>query len=169
MAKDLGKLVHMIHVFRGHRVMIDVELAELYEVTTGQLNQAVSRNITKFPGDFMFTLTKGEKEELITNCDKPQRLRFYPALPKAFTEQGVAMLSGVLRSSRAIEVNIAIMRAFVRLRNNMFSQRELTKKILDLETRMDGQDENTRQIFEALRQLMAVEEKPKSRIGFVRE
>ena len=98
-----------IFIIRGHKVLIDADLALLYKVPTKALNQAVSRNESRFPADFMFRLTKEEKLELVTNCDRLQRLKHSSAMPRAFTEQGVAMLSSVLNSERAIQVDIQIM------------------------------------------------------------
>jgi hypothetical protein len=109
-------IVTKIVKVRGEKVLLDRDLAELYGVTTKVLNQAVKRNARRFPSDFMFRLTREERDELVTNCDRFQPLKHSTATPHAFTEQGVAMLSSVLNSERAIEVNILIMRAFVRLR-----------------------------------------------------
>ena len=106
-----------IYLIRNIKVMLDRDLADLYGVTTKALNQAVTRNEQRFPSDFMFRLTKEEKQELVTNCDRLDRLKHSSALPHVFTEQGVAMLSSVLRSERAIHVNIQIMRVFTRLRD----------------------------------------------------
>lgn len=114
---DLQIIQNKIFEVRGYRVMLDLHLAELYQVETRALKQAVKRNIDRFPSDFMFELSKDEWLGLITNCDKfPDNIRHTPTPPMAFTEQGVAMLSSVLRSKVAIEVNISIMRAFVLMR-----------------------------------------------------
>ena len=112
-AKTIEEAIFLI---RGQKVMLDADLAILYGVQTKALNQAVKRNARRFPLDFMFRLTRVGKNELVTNCDRLQRLRHSSGLPRAFTEQGVAMLSSVLKSERAIDVNVEIMRAFVRLR-----------------------------------------------------
>lgn len=138
---------------RGHKVMLDRDLAELYEVATSNLNKAVKRNRERFPGDFMFQLTKEEAEALRfqTGMSKSgQGGRRY--LPYVFTEQGVAMLSAVLRSRRAVHVNIAIMRAFVRLREMLASHKDLARKLDELEQKYD---EQFQAVFEAIRQLMA--------------
>jgi hypothetical protein len=116
-----------ILLIRGHKVMVDADLATLYGVATKVLNQAVTRNERRFPPDFMFRMTESEKDELVTNCDRLQRLKHSTTLPRVFTEQGVAMLSSVLNSDRAVQVNIEIMRAFVRLRQKdrgLFSRRK---------------------------------------------
>ena len=164
---ELQLIQNKIFEIRGQRVMLDYNLAELYEVETRALQQAVKRNIKRFPPDFMFELTKSEWQELITICDNlPQNLKFSPALPFAFTEQGVAMLSSVLRSPKAIEVNISIMRAFVVLRQYALGYAELNRKLEEfmIETNMQFSD-----IYQALTELASQKEqenKPRRRIGF---
>jgi phage regulator Rha-like protein len=158
-----------ILVIREQKVMLDRDLAVLYGVTTKILNQAVKRNIERFPEDFMFKLTKNEKEEVVTNCDHLKILKFSPQLPYVFTEQGVAMLSSVLRSKRAIQVNIAIMRTFVKLREIFSTHKELVHKLNELERKFEKHDVEIHAIFEAIRQLMALPEKTKKKIGFVKE
>jgi hypothetical protein len=135
-------------------------------VSTKALNQAVKRNARRFPPDFMFRLTKKEKDELVTNCDRFQPLKHSSVSPRAFTEQGVAMLSSVLNSDRAIEVNIAIMRAFVHLRKMIASHKELAKKLKELEHHIKDHDEKIQAIFEAIQQLITLPEKSK-KIGFI--
>ncbi|MFW6115361.1 MAG: ORF6N domain-containing protein [Thermodesulfobacteriota bacterium] len=152
-----------ILLIRRQKVMLDADLANLYGVTTKALNQAVKRNERRFPPDFMFRLTKKEKNELVTNCDRFERLKHSSALPRAFTEQGVAMLSSVLNSERAINVNIEIMRAFVRLRQMLATHKDLESKLAALEKKYDKQ---FKVVFEAIRALMTPPEKPKKRIGF---
>ena len=164
---ELQLIQNKIFEIRGQRVMLDYNLAELYEVETRALKQAVKRNIKRFPPDFMFELTKSEWQELITICDNlPQNLKFSPALPFAFTEQRVAMLSSVLRSPKAIEVNISIMRAFVVLRQYALGYAELNRKLEEfmIETNMQFSD-----IYQALTELASQKEqenKPRRRIGF---
>ena len=133
---------------------------------TAVLNQAVKRNERRFPSDFMFRLTKEEKKGLVTNCDRLARLKHSSALPSVFTEQGVAMLSSVLNTERAIEVNILIMRAFVRLREAMASGKEFARRLEELERRIASHDENIRTLFQAIRQLMAAPERQPKKIGF---
>jgi hypothetical protein len=157
------RIERIIFLIRGQKVILDRDLADLYEVTTKALNQAVKRNERRFPGDFMFRLTKEEKKELVTNCDRLQILKHSSALPSAFTEQGVAMLSSVLNNERAIQVNIAIMRAFVRLRKILASHAELARKLDQLEKKYDSQ---FKIVFDAIRQLMAAPEPPPKKIGF---
>jgi len=136
---------------RGHRVMLDRDLAELYEVSTKALNQAVKRNLESFPADFMFSLDANEKKEVVTNCDHLAAIKYSPQFPYAFTEQGVAMLSSVLKSRRARQVNIQIMRAFVKLRELLNSHRELARKLAELEKRYDAQFKS---VFDAIKALM---------------
>jgi len=155
-----------ILLIRGQQVMIDADLASLYGVTTKALNQAVSRNEKRFPSDFMFRLTTVEKAELVTNCDRLQKLKHSSALPRAFTEQGVAMLSSILNSDRAIEVNIEIMRTFLRLRRILSTHKEPAKKLSELETNLQDHDEKISLIFDAIRQLMTPPEKSQKKIGF---
>jgi hypothetical protein len=127
----------MIFQFRGFKVMIDSDLAVLYGVPTKALKQQVKRNIERFPEDFMFELTKIEKKELVTNCDRLSLLKHSSTNPIVFTEQGVAMLSSVLHSERAIKINIEIMRAFARYRALLRENEELKKEILKLDAKLN--------------------------------
>ena len=124
-----------IHTIRGLQVMLDNDLAELYEVETKRLNEQVRRNIERFPEDFMFQLTEKEKEYVVANCDHLKHLKFSYQKPYVFTEQGVAMLSGVLRSKKAIEVNIHIMRAFIAMRKFISSNAQIFQRLDNVETR----------------------------------
>ena len=155
-----------IFLIRHQKVMLDSDLAALYGVSTKVLNQAVKRNERRFPPDFMFRLNEGEKEQLVTNCDRFQRLKYSSVLPCAFTEQGVAMLSSVLRSSRAIQVNIEIIRVFVRLRQILSTHKALARKLAELELRLQDHDGQIQVIFEAIRQLMTPPENSGKEIGF---
>ena len=152
-----------IYLIRGKRVMIDADLAKLYEVQTKVLNQSVKRNKKRFPEDFMFQLTKHERDELVTICDHLSKLRFSPVLPYVFTEQGVAMLSTVLNSERAICVNIQIMRTFTKLREMIESHKDLREKIENMEKKYDKQFQV---VFDAIRKLIEPEVKPKRKLGF---
>lgn len=158
------RIEHAILLMRGQKVMLDRDLAVLYGVPTKVLNQAVKRNFDRFPPDFMFQLSADEfaewKSQFVTSKSDRMGLR---RPPMAFTEQGVAMLSSVLRSPRAIHVNIAIMRAFVRLREMLASHSELSRRFGELERKYDSQFQV---VFEAIRQLMAPPEKPQRKIGF---
>ena len=174
-------LATLVVLVRGEKVLLDAALAELYGVATKALNQAVKRNLDRFPADFMFQLTPDEWEHLRSRNGSATpglpAMRSQPvtasrrnlgALPYAFTEQGIAMLSSVLRSQRAVEVNIAIMRTFVQLRRLMDSNRDLARRIEALEMRYD---EQFSQVFDAIKQLITDDQarkaKPKRRIGFV--
>ena len=149
--------------------MFDFDLAEMYEVETRVLKQAVKRNTERFPKDFMFQLTKAEWQEVITNCDNlPNGIKFSPATPFAFTEQGVSMLSSILKSKKAINVNISIMRAFVVLREFALSNKELTAKLRQLETKYNKQFKD---IYAAINYLLKKDEQEikfdkRNRIGF---
>ena len=157
----IEKVIYLIH---GHKVMLDTDLAELYDVETRILVRNVKRNIDRFPKDFMFQLTKKEDEVLrsqIGISKKGRGGRRYA--PYVFTEQGVAMLSSVLNSKRAIQVNVEIMRAFVRMRQLLASHKGLMQKISDMEKKYDKQFQV---VFKALKQLMVEEEKPRPQIGF---
>lgn len=147
----LGIIEGKILMIRGHRVMLDRDLAALYEVSTKALNQAVKRNLDSFPEDFMFSLNIVEKNEVVTICDHLKVLKYSPQLPYAFTEQGVAMLSSVLKSRRARLVNIQIMRTFVKLRELLNTHKELARKLEELEKKYDAQFKS---VFEAIRALM---------------
>lgn len=145
--------------------MLDFDLAELYNVKTKVLKQAVKRNIQRFPSDFMFELDKEEFHQLVTNCDQfPESLKHSSVSPMVFTEQGVAMLSTVLRSQTAIDVNISIMRAFVLMRQMVIGYDELLKRIEELEESTDAQFS---EIYQALTQLLSKPDpKPRKPIGY---
>ena len=164
-----------IYLIRGHKVMLSQHLAKLYNVETRILIQAVKRNIERFPEDFMFQLTLEEVQSLRSQFEISNvSLRLTASgrggsryLPYAFTEQGVAMLSSVLNSKRAIQVNIAIMRAFVKLRQILSTHKELAHKLNEIERKTEKHDMEIQGIFEAIRQLMAPPpEKPRRIIGF---
>ena len=149
---------------RGTRVILDRDLANLYGVQTKALNQAVRRNPARFPSDFMFQLSAPEKKKVVTDCDHLRSLKFSPQRPHAFTEQGVAMLSSVLNSERAIRVSIQIMRTFTKLRQLMATHADLRRKIEEMEQKYDRQFVV---IFEAIKKLLEpTEEKPRPKIGF---
>lgn len=149
--------------------MLDFDLAGMYEVENRSLKQAVKRNLERFPNDFMFQLTKTEWKELITNCDNlPKGIKYSPASPLAFSEQGVSMLSSILRSKKAIQVNISIMRAFVFIRQYALSNKDLTEKLKELEAKYNKQFKD---IYEAINYLLKkdqeeIEHKKRRRIGF---
>jgi hypothetical protein len=160
----LVRVEQRIFLVRGQNVMLDFDLAELYGVETRALKQAVRRNLARFPADFMFELSAGEIKNLVSQSVIPTRGKLGGATPMAFTQEGVAMLSSVLRSARAVQVNIAIMRAFVRLREMLMSNADLARKLLVLENKYDAQ---FRIVFDAIRELMEGPPPPqKPRIGF---
>jgi hypothetical protein len=161
-------LTALVFSIRGEKVLLDSDLAGLYGVTTKALNQAVKRNLDRFPEDFMFQLTSMERDgtnrsQIVTGS---QRHRDPRSLPYAFTEQGVAMLSSVLRSPRAVEVNIAIMRTFVQLRRLMDSNQLLAEKIENLERKYAEHDQNFTLVFDAIKQLIAEDPAPTKEMGF---
>jgi hypothetical protein len=187
----IKRVAQNIRYVRGQKVILDFDLAALYGVTTKALNQAVKRNATRFPADFMFQLTSEEARSLrsqfvttsrqvverevsgpnwsqfVTSSSKHRGATYRPY---AFTEQGIAMLSSVLNSERAVKVNIAIMRAFVKLRETLETNREFARKFSELEKRIGKHDEEITAIIEAIRQLMAPPKTPRREIGFhVRE
>lgn len=166
---QLQKIETKIYEVRGQKVMLDFDLSQMYEVENRALKQAVKRNIARFPNDFMFQLTKAEWQEVITNCDNlPETVKFSPATPFAFTEQGVAMLSSVLKSKKALHVNIAIMRAFVFIRQYALTHKDLTENLKALETKYNKQFKD---VYEAINYLLQkdkeeIEHKKRIRIGF---
>jgi len=157
-----------ILMIRGQRVMIDADLAELYGVTTKALNQATKRNSARFPVDFVFQLSDSEKQEVVTNCDHLERIKFSRTLPYAFTEHGAIMAASVLNSPRAVEVSVFVVRAFIKLREFIASNKELAQQLQALERKVGSQDEAIRALVKAINQLMVppAEPKKKGRIGF---
>lgn len=168
----IEKITSKIYLIRNEKILLDSDLADLYGVETRVLKQAVRRNLKRFPPDFMFQLSKSEfkilRSQIVTSSWGGRR---YP--PYAFTEQGVAMLSSVLNSEKAVQVNIAIMRAFVQLRKFLQSNESLANKLKKLEKetkkRFEEQQEQIKVIFEAIKQLIREETKPKKQVGFTIE
>jgi phage regulator Rha-like protein len=160
------EIEHAILLIRGQKVMLDRDLARLYDVETKALNRAVKRNLDRFPADFMFQLSEEEYESLRFQFGTLKRGQHSKYLPFVFTQEGVAMLSGVLHSSRAVQVNVAIMRAFVRLRETLSLHKELAHKLAALERKIENHDENIHSLFDAIRQLMSPLETPGREIGF---
>ena len=163
LALKTENLAQLVFFIRGEKVMLAQDLAELYGVPVRALNQAVKRNIKRFPADFMFQVTKKEFEALKSQIVTSSWGGLRRALPYTFTEQGVAMLSSVLRSKRAVEVNIAIMRTFVQLRRLMDTNRDLARKIEALEKKYD---EQFAEVFAAIKELVAPPAPPQRQIGF---
>ncbi len=156
-----------IFMIRGHKAMLDRDLAKLYGVKAIRLREQVKRNISRFPEDFMFQLDEKEAELMVSQNAIPSWKHFGGYLPYVFTEQGVAMLSSVLNSERSVQVNIAIMRAFVKLRQIMSMNKELAHKLAELERKIGKHDADIQTIFEAIRRLAAPQPvKPKPQIGF---
>jgi len=159
-----ARIVQAIHLIRGHRVLLDADLAVLYEVETKALTRAVRRNQERFPEDFMFQMSKEEFEDLRSQSGASSQWGGRRYLPYAFTEQGVAMLSSVLRSKRAVQVNIQIMRAFVQLRRMVAGQADLARDLVALEKKYDAQ---FKVVFDAIRKFMTPPEPETKRvIGF---
>ncbi len=180
---SLAPVLHIepcILLIRGQKVMIDADLAELYGAPTKRLNEQVKRNRERFPRDFMFQLTAEEKAEVVANCDHLNKLKFSRTLPFVFTEHGAMMAGFMLNSPHAVEMSIYVVRAFVRLREVLASNRDLANRLNDLEEKTEAQAlqhdtfaHNTRtqlkQVFEAIRQLMTPPDPPKRPIGIVTE
>ena len=146
--------------------MLDADLAELYGVTTKALNQAVKRNIERFPSDFMFQLSAEEKQEVVTICDHLTKLKFSASLPYAFTEHGALMLGNVLKSSRAVEVSLIVVRAFVQLREMLSTHKEFALKLEELERKTSSHDQAIVGLINAIRNLMQNPVSSSSSIGF---
>ena len=163
-----GEIVEKIFIIRGQKVMLDKDLAEMYGVETSVLNQAVKRNIPRFPRDFMFQLTTDEYTLLISQIvtSKREGRGGTRKLPFAFTEQGVAMLSSVLRSERAIQVNIQIIRVYTKMKQVLLDNKEIWLKIEKIEKAIIKNDEEVKTIFKVLRRLLLQEDKPRNIVGF---
>lgn len=159
----LEQIERSILFIRGQKVMIDSDLAKLYGTTTKKLNQAIKRNRARFPSDFMFQLTLGEKQEVVTDCDHLKGLRFSPVLPNVFTEHGAIMAASILNSLCAIEASVFVVRAFIRQRRILAAHKDLAQKLESLEDKYDAQ---FKVVFDAIRQLMASPRTKRRRIGF---
>lgn len=154
-----GKII----LIRGLKVMIDADLAILYGIPTKRLNEQVKRNLDRFPSDFMFELTQEEKMEVVANCDHLKNIKYSKALPRVFTEHGAIMLANILRSHRAIQTSIQIVKAFIHLREILASNRDLAKKLMQLEKKYDSQ---FKVVFDAIRELMTTPKSKTRKIGF---
>ncbi len=156
-----------ILLLRKQRVLLDADLAELYGTTTKALNQAIKRNLERFPVDFRFELTAMEKQEVVTNCDHLAKLRFSRTLPFAFTEHGAIMAASVLNTPRAIDVSLYVVRAFVKLREWLSSHKELAGKMVELERKVAVHDSDLQTLVAAIRSLMEPPPAPpRTKIGF---
>lgn len=164
-AEDVIK--QRIFIIRGQKVMLDVDLAELYGVKTKRFNEQVKRNSNRFPGDFIFQLTVEEKEEVVANCDHLQKLKFSHNLPYAFTEHGVAMLSAILNSEQAVQMSIFIVRAFIKIRESLDQHNSLAIKIGEIEVNQIKDHKVLEELYFEIKQLTNRPIKPKGKIGFI--
>ena len=163
----VGKIEQRILLIRGEKVIVDADLAEFYGVATKRLNEQVKRNKGRFPDDFMFQLSPDEKAEVVANCDHLENLKYSRALPYAFTEHGAIMAAGVLNTSRAIEVSVFIVRAFVKVRQMVAGHKDLQRKIAQIERRLTDHDEQIIELVNLIKQLLNPEPPPKKRrIGY---
>lgn len=164
---QVGKIEQRIFLIHGEKVVIDSDLAEFYGVSTKRLNEQVKRNRDRFPEDFIFQLTADEKSEVVANCDHLSKLKFSRSLPYAFTEHGTIMAASVLNSTRAIEVSVFIVRAFVKLRQTIAQHKEISQKFSRLESRLADHDQQILSLVKAIKQLIDTKPLPKKRrIGF---
>lgn len=163
----IGSIQRNILLIRGEKVIIDRDLADAYDVPTRRLNEQVKRNPSRFPSDFIFQLNAKEKAEVIAICDHLEALKYSKALPYAFTEHGAIMAASVLNSSKAVEVSVYVVRAFVQLRQTVVKHKELSGKIESLERKLMGHDKQIMVLVEAIKQLMTPKLPPKTRrVGF---
>lgn len=163
----IERIENKILLIRDQKVIVDADLAELYGVTTKQLNQQVKRNKDRFPEDFMFQINKAEKAEVVTICDHLSQLKFSSSLPFAFTEHGAIMAASILNSKRAVETSVYVVRAFVKLREILSTHKELARKLGEQERKLAVHDQAIISIVDAIEQLMAPPEPKKKRpIGF---
>ncbi|MBW2608447.1 MAG: ORF6N domain-containing protein [Deltaproteobacteria bacterium] len=163
----VGTIQQRILLIRGEKVIVDADLAEFYGVPTKALNQAVRRNMDRFPADFMFQLNKDEKMEVVTNCDHLKKLKYSPVNPLVFTEHGALMAASILNSARAVAVSLFIVRAFVALRRTISEHKELARKITQLERKLIDHDDQIIAIIQAINKLSGPQPVPKKRrIGF---
>lgn len=163
----MSSVASRILLIRGQKVMVDSDLAELYGVSTKALNQAVKRNPGRFPADFMFQLSQDEKSEVVTKCDHLSRLKYSSALPYVFTEHGALMLGNVLKSERAVEMSLMVVRAFVQLREALLDYDEIAARLEAMEHKVGSHDQAISGLMEAVRQLMTPPEQKKRGIGFL--
>lgn len=159
-------IAQRILILREHKVMIDADLAELYGVDTKRLNEQVKRNIERFPSDFMFQLSAEEKAEVVANCDHLSKLKYSRTLPYAFSEHGALMLGNVLKSERAVEMSLLVVRTFVQLREMLSTNKELAARLLELERKVSGHDQAIVGLMNGIRELMKQPEGTSRPIGF---
>jgi hypothetical protein len=163
----VGKIEQRILLIRGEKVIVDADLAEFYGVPTKRLNEQVKRNKDRFPDDFMFQLSAEEKTEVVVNCDHLSKLKYSSSLPYVFTEHGAIMAASVLNSPRAVEVSVFIVRAFVKLRRMIAENKELSRRIVQIERHLAEHDNQIMELVQAIKQLLKPDPLPKKRrIGF---
>jgi phage regulator Rha-like protein len=164
-------IINKIYVIRDQKVMIDSDIAELYGVTTKRLNEQVKRNKNRFPNNFMFELTKEEKNEVVANCDHLEKLKFSPVLPKVFTEHGIMMVANVLTSERAINVSIQIIEVFIKMREILTDSLSVKLDIEDIKKKLSNQSKNIELVFQYLDELTEKKntEEPRIRIGYKKD
>lgn len=156
----------LILSIRGRRVIVDADLARLYGVSTKALNQAVRRNADRFPGDFLFQLTKMEKMEVVTNCDHLRNIKYSNRLPMVYTEHGALMAASVLNSVLAVQTSVFVVRAFIRMRETLAANTEIVHKLQELERRVDDHDASLKTIIDAIRRLASPQPSTARKIGF---
>ncbi len=157
----------LILTLRGQKVILDSDLAEAYGVTTKRLNEQVKRNADRFPEDFMFRLTEVEKTEVVANCDHLQKLKFSPQLPFVFTEHGALMAASVLNSPKAVEMSVFVVRAFVKMREQLAANAEILKRLAEIDKTLLEHNDALRVIWEQLQPLLVPSDPPKKgKIGF---
>ena len=162
----VGQIAQRILLIRERKVILDADLAELYGTQTKRLNEQVKRNRDRFPDDFIFQLAVDEKSEVVANCDHLERLKYSPRLPYAFTEHGALMAATVLNTPQAVDVSVYVVRAFVKLRDILASNKELAVKLIELEQRVSSHDARIGELIDAIRLLMAPGPGKKRSIGF---
>jgi hypothetical protein len=163
----VGKIENRILLVRGEKVIIDADLAEFYGVPTKRLNEQVKRNAARFPDDFLFQLNAEEKAEVVANCDHLEKLKYSNHLPNAFTEHGAIMAASVLNSAKAIDTSVFIVRAFVKLREMVSEQKELQRKIENIERKLSGHDVQILELVNLIKRFLNPDTPPrKRRIGF---
>src|SRR5262245_30000458 len=159
---EIARIEQQIYEIRGVKVMLDFDLAKLYKTETRALKQAVRRNKVKFPRHFMFVLKRKEWEQVITKCDKlPAKVKFSPALPYAFTEHGVLMLANVLRSRRATAMSVRIIEVFIRMRQMLFTHKDILLQLEKIEARLTHHDEHLKILFQHLKRLLGPPQQPR--------
>jgi len=169
--KSAKPLDSMILTIRGHKVLVDADLADIYGVSTKRLNEQVKRNADRFPKDFLYQLTASEKQEVVANCDHLARLKFAKALPWAFTEHGAIMAAMVVNSAQAVAMSVYVVRAFTRMREHLVANAAVLKRLAEIDKTLLQHDSALRDIYHKLRPLLvpppAPPTPPKRRIGFV--